>query len=150
MSADPNGERGQVTERGRPTLRTWLNSDEADALREELAGVRYERDLFAEYLRDPAHLLNHLMDARGVEVLPGHEWGSEGLPAAIRIPADLSRQVFGGLANGDVSQTECRHRWLVSSHLGHLLPEREASCLDCGMRFHEAQEGVRPTAERDS
>ena len=76
-------------------VRTWLDSDEADALREELAAIRYERDLFVEYLRDPAHLLNHLMDARGVEPLAGHEWGSEGLPAAIRIPAKLSRKVFG-------------------------------------------------------
>lgn len=76
-------------------VRTWLNSDEADALRERLAAVEYERDLFAEIIRHPHHLLNHLLDAHGVEPSYEYMWGKDGLPARIRIPADLSRAVFG-------------------------------------------------------
>lgn len=82
------------------------------ALRERAEGVEYERDLFAEIIRDPAKLLRHLLDARGVEP---QEWvGPDGLPTTIRIPPDLSRSVFASRCG------EC----------GGMLAE--SVCIDCG------------------
>lgn len=61
-----------------------------------------ERDLFASIVSDPAQLLNHLLDAAGVEPSTLYTWAGENgetLPAHIRIPRDLAVKVFGTRAN---------------------------------------------------
>lgn len=60
--------------------------------------VRDERDLFADIVSDPAKLLSHLLDARGVEPSYEYAWAGENgedLPARICIPRDLAVKVFG-------------------------------------------------------
>lgn len=60
----------------------------------------------------------------------------------------MERGLYLEVANAALTAAEsatreaCGHRWLVSSHLGHLLPEPEAVCLDCGATFRETHPPV--------